>query len=150
MIFNFAICDYEGCQNWYFDVDDNVTRDEIIEKIHEGFRNYVKKELDEDNKRPLKNKKYCTEKQEIYAFSHHRKLDKEFEKVGLKVVKLQHYNMFEDDDVYTTLGMEAKCRGTENCQKEYCDKVDWWKEEKDRWKRRIKEKYFSDKREDLI
>lgn len=33
MIFNFAICDYEGCQNWYFDVDDNVTRDEIIEKF---------------------------------------------------------------------------------------------------------------------
>lgn len=58
--------------------------------------------------------------------------------------------MFEDGDVYTTLGMEAKCRGTENCQKEYCDKVNWWKEEKDRWKRRIKEKYFSDKREDLI
>lgn len=132
MIFNFAICDYEGCRNWYFEVDDNSTRDEIIEKIHEAFRNYIRNELDEDDKRALMKKWYCREKEKIGKFAYGgRPLNKEFEKVGLKIAELQHYNMFEDDDIYTTLGMKAKCRGTENCQKEWCDKVDWWKEERD-------------------
>lgn len=64
MIFKFSIYDYEGSDNLYFDVDNNLTREEIIEKIHEALRNHVKNELDEDSKRPI-GKKFIVQKQKV-------------------------------------------------------------------------------------
>lgn len=130
MIFKFSICDYEGCDNWYFDVDNNLTREEIIEKIHEAFRNHVKSELDEDSKRPIGEKLYCTEKKGIEFFGGSKKLNKEFEKVGLKKFEIPTYNLWYDEDAYTLLGIDTECRGPENCQERLCDKVHNWKKNK--------------------
>lgn len=130
MIFKFSICDYEGSDNLYFDVDNNLTREEIIEKIHEALRNHVKNELDEDSKRPIGKKIYCTETKGIESFGNSKKLNKEFEKVGLKKIKIPTYNIWYDEDAYTLLGIDTKCRGPENCQKIWCDKVREWKKNK--------------------
>ena len=138
MIFNFSICGWDWCEERYFEVDNDLTKEEIIEKIHEAFRNHIKNTLDEDSKRPLREKLYCTEKEQIGKIVYSKELDKELEKVGLKKVKIQNYRIFEDDDAYALLGMEAKCRGVENCQKSFCDKVKWWKEERKRWKEEMK------------
>lgn len=123
MIFKFSICDYEGCDNWYFDVDDSLTREEIIEKIHEAFRVRVKNELNKDNKRPLGEKYFCTEKESLDFFSNSTELNKEFEKVGLKKIEVPTYGVWYDENAYTLLGIDTECRGPENCQKEWCDKV---------------------------
>lgn len=139
MIFNFSICGWDGCEERYFEVDNDLTKEEIIEKIHEAFRNHIKNRLDEDSKRPLRKKVFCTEKEPIAILNHSKKLDEELEKVGLKKIKIPNYRIFEDDDAYTFLGMEAKCRGVENCQKEFCDKVDWWREEMEERKRKKEE-----------
>lgn len=131
MIFKFSICDYEGCDNWYFDVDDNLTREETIEKIYEAFRNHVKSELDEDNKRPIGEKLYCTERKGIESFGGSEKLDKEFEKVGLKKFEIPTYSIWYDEDAYALLGIDTKCREPENCQRRWCRKVcDWEKNKK--------------------
>lgn len=130
MIFRFRICDYEGCNDWYFDVDDNLIEEEIIEKIHEAFRARVKTELNKDNKRPLGEKYFCTEKESIDFFSNSTKLNKEFEKVGLKKIEIPTYGIWYDEEAYTLLGIDAKCRGPENCQKILCDKVHDWKKNK--------------------
>ena len=146
MIFKFGICNWDGCEEEiFFFFFYNSTREEIIEKIHKAFRNQIKDVLDEDNKRPLRKKVYCTEKEPIGILEHSRKLREEFEKVGLKKVKIPTYVMFAGDDAYDTLGMEAKCRGVENCQKEWCDKVDWWQEEmKERKRKREEQKIFDE------
>lgn len=130
MIFKFSICGSEVCDNWYFDVDNNLTKEEIIEKIHEAFRNHVKSELDEDSKRPIGEKLYCTEKKSIESFGVSEKLNKEFEKVGLKEFKIPTYSLWYDEDAYTLLGIDTKCREPENCQKIWCDKVRKWKKDK--------------------
>lgn len=130
MIFKFSICDYEGCNNWYFDVDDNLTREEIIEKIHKAFRVRVKNELNKDSKRPLGEKYFCTEKESLDFFSNSTELNKEFEKVGLKKIELSTYGVWYDENAYTLLGIDTECRGPENCQKPFCSKVHNWKENK--------------------
>lgn len=145
MIFNFSICGWDGCEERYFEVDNDLTREEIIEKIHEAFRNHIKNRLDEDNKRPLREKVYCTEKEPIAILNHSKKLDKELEKVGLKEIKIPNYRIFEEDDAYTLLGMKAKCRGVKNCQKEFCDKINWWREKmEERKRKREKQKIFNE------
>ena len=87
MIFKFSICDYEGCTNWYFDVDSNLTIREVIKKIHEAFRNHIKNELNKGNKRPLGEKFCCIGREGIDFSDNLNKLNKEFEKVGLKKLK---------------------------------------------------------------
>lgn len=146
MIFKFSICNWDGCEEEiFFEVSDNSTREEIIEKIHKAFRNQIKDVLDEDNKRPLREKVYCTEKEPIGMLEHSRKLREELKKVGLKKVKIPSYTMFAGADAYDTLGMEAKCRGVENCQKRFCDKVDWWREEmEERKRKREEQKIFNE------
>lgn len=131
MIFHFGICNYEGCQNRYFEVDDNLTREEVIEKIHEAFRNYIKKELDKDEERIIGQKHYCTEKYNIERFSNDdgdfsecKELDEEFEKLGLKKIEIPNYFLWSNNDAYSSLKIEAKCREPENCLKKYCEKVD--------------------------
>lgn len=57
------------------------------------------------------------------------KLNKEFEKVGLKKFKIPNYSLWYDEDAYTLLGIDTECRGPENCQKRFCDKVHDWKKQ---------------------
>lgn len=131
MIFKFNICDCERCPSWYFDVDENLTSRDVIKKIHEAFRKYAKNELDKDNKRPLGEKLCCIEREGIDFFGNLNKLNKEFEKVGLKKFKIPNYPSFwYVEDAYTFLGTDAECIGPENCQERLCDKVQNWKKNK--------------------
>lgn len=123
MIFKFNICDCEGCTNWYFDVDSNLTIREVIKKIHEAFRNHIKNELNKGNKRPLGEKFCCTEREGIDFSDNLNKLNKEFEKVGLKKFKIPNRSFWYVEDDYTLLGIDTECREPENCQKRFCDIV---------------------------
>lgn len=131
MIFKFNICDCERCPSWYFDVDENLTSRDVIKKIHEAFRNYVKNELDKGNKRPLGEKFCCTERGDIDFSDNLNKLNKEFEKVGLKKFKTPNYpSVWYPEGAYTFLGTYTECIGPENCQERLCDKVQNWKKNK--------------------
>lgn len=139
MIFKFNICDCEGCTNWYFDVDGNLTAREVIEKIYEAFINHIKNELDKGNKRPFGEKFCCAEREGIDFSDNLNKLNKEFEKVGLKKFKISNRSLWYPEGAYTLLEIDTECRGPENCQKILCDKIDWWQEEmKERKRRREK------------
>lgn len=140
MIFKFNICDCEGCTNWYFNVDENLTSRDIINKIYEAFGNYVKNELDKGNKRPLGEKFCCTERGGIDFSDNLNKLNKEFEKVELKKFKIPNRSFWYVEGAYTLLGIDTECREPENCQKILCDKVDWWQEKMKERKRKVEER----------